>query len=889
MRKKLFSAYLITFAIEGLLVTGLLLSTRQTNGELFLNTGLTLKTFFLFGLAILLFFVAVGLLILYEKRQQVINEKINSFWKQNESIINIIAFFFLWLFFESSLDIIYIFSQDGRPNIILDSNRRLLLSLLPYLIWGLLISIQSLLTIFYISIQNKIWRSIRIKDIPKEIYVFLLILILWLGLALTDYGFIPGTSNYSLLIQVGRFLPLVNPLPRMQVIILLFVVIALVYTGWKLSRDKPTLQKIIQSQALIYIVIWITAFLFWTNVPLEKNATIDISTNPAISIYPGSDALYFDREAYRFSEGEGFLDKSTHVMYSFFLSGLHYLGGDNYQEIITLQYIVLAFIPVILYMFTRDLHKPVTGYIVTVWFIFRERNGLILGGELGGSLTNQLISENLALLGMICFLYLIYLWTEQPEKRKIYPLIAGGVMGIALLIRADFAAVLIAIGVSTLLLFWKDKRNWLQGFLPLLLIVSIIITPWMYRNWRYTGIFSLDKGDFVTRRVSAYLQNIKSVWDSPEESSNDSPITLDGNTGKLNALINHFGHSIHQTFLYLPNNFQPLLGLSSLSSDDLKGRKDNESYQYISPFSEEYLNVYIDSLPYYWYTWDGNISGKSVLSIPMTILMISVGLVLLWRQNRNGLLILAGAYFSHIAIWSFAGFSGSRYLIAIDWITLLIFGIGLFELSTKVIFCLLPSYKERVITLINFSDNPSSLIVSLKNRTMRSLQIVLLIVLVLIGLGPTILENALPVKFPETAQSKLIHQIISAGDDIVPSGENCFNMTPAEEELIITYGKALYPRYYAKGEMIVDDRRETIKSPAGPRIDFYLVGTESIGVTMPEADPGSVFDHEKEVLVTGMYLSDRYIEARCVYLFEEGIDQQSIIRINCTGDKCVQE
>ena len=456
-------------------------------------------------------------------------------------------------------------------------------------------------------------------------------------------------------------------------------------------------------------------------------------------------------------------------------------------------------------------------------------------------------------------------------------------MGISLMIRADYAAALFAVVFITIILLWKDKKTWLSGMIPLLLVVTIIITPWMYRNWRNTGIFSLDKGDFIGRRVTAYIQNISSLGDGPNDSSEIIENNPGEYNGRINTLINHVGNNFHQTFLYLPNNPQPLLGLGPLSFQELREKENMDLSAYLIPFSSEYLDLYTSSLPYYWYSWDGSISGRSFIAIPLALLMISIGFGLLWKRQIKTLLILLSAFFAHIMIWSFAGFSGSRYIIAVDWIMLVFFVIGLTELIKSII----ARFKRKgdwILSenLLLLFDPPQPEL----QQNQRFLEIITVICLMLIGLGPTVLENNIPIQYTESRFTEKMSGIITSGQDVLPSGQNCFEESVPGTEQMMIYGQALYPRYYEQGERLVDDRRETIKSPVGPRIDFYLIGTENIGITMPESDPDLIFPHHIDAIVTGSYLSDRYIEARCVYLYEDGSDQEFTRRINCIGDKC---
>jgi len=304
---------------------------------------------------------------------------------------------------------------------------------------------------------------------------------------------------------------------------------------------------------------------------------------------------------------------------------------------------------------------------------------------------------------------------------------------------------------------------------------------------------------------------------------------------------------------------------------------------YLNPFSEEYLSFYTSKLPYYWYSWDGKIIGRSFIMISIVLLLISIGLEKLWVKYNKTLVILFSALIGHIMVWAFAGFSGSRYLIAIDWIPLVLFGVGLVEMIKYVIY---KFYRTSKFPLLEESMSDHERNQPERHRYQYVLEISLGISLIMIGLGPTILENKISKHYPDYQLAEKISLISASDDDILPSGESCFDRSDSDNGLKILYGQALYPRYYKEGEMIIDDRRETIKSPTNQRIDFYFVGTDNTGVTLPGADLISIFNHNVDAIVTGDFLQNRYIEARCVYLFEAGSDQPFTRRINCISEKC---
>ena len=884
MKKHIANIYLVLLTIESLLVAGTIYGSRNTSGGLYLGTGFTLKNLSLFGAATASIVLFTGILIL-GKRKYSLESIIQRYFQRNNRVL-ISMLILIVILLESSQDVIYVFSETYRSHPIFPYYQKLLISLLPYLVWSILFCLQSLLAL-YILFPDKLFP----KQFEKNIFthwmiLYILLLGVWFGIALTDFGFISGTSDPEVHKQVGRFLPLTKPLPAMQIIILVLLILFSLFLIHKLINSATKKEKSTGQQLIVYIIIWAAALFLWNQVPFESNYIIDIPAVPSGTIYPNSDGFFFDKEAYRLLAGEGFDNDSTHVMYSIFLSILHLLGGNNYQKIIFLQYTILAFIPILLFQLTKEFHSPFAGILIAFLYILRERNGLVLGNELAGPAVNQMLSENLALLGMIGFIFLINKWIQQPEKRKIIPLIAGGVMGVSMLIRAEFAATLIAVGAVSFFLLGQQKRHWFQGVLSIIFIVGCITMPWMARNWKENGYFSLDKGNFISRRVSAYIDNSY----SPGEENHliqDNSEDKESFNGRIVTMVNHIGHSSLQSFLYLPNNHQPFLGLGNNYFQRIQLQGNIKLDPEIVSFSEDDLNIYARSIPYYWYTWDGSISAKSYIPVSVTLLSISLGILITWKRFPKQVILLLAAMCAHILIWSFAGFSGNRFVKPIDWISLVFFGIGLSEFIGALIRILDP--KEKYINHLRWftQQRGEFSIISIHHKNV--VQWLSVVLLVLIGISPAILEKVIPTQYTESKLTEKLTRIQSTFSKSPDLLEQCFPENESLKTNQILFGQALYPRYYDQGEILGNDRRYTVDTPAPPRIDFYNVGTKNIGVSLSNVTPALIFPHKTDVIVSGTIINERYVEARCVLLLEKEGNNGTITIINCNGESCLVE
>ena len=877
MKKNFLKLYFTVTFIESLLISGVL-SSRTAEKGFFLNTGFTAKNLFLFSAMMAVTFLSLGFFILTQ-RDHYITDQIVAY-ANNKRFFWVSVLFLLFLFLESFQDILFLHSE--MDPILYSSYFRLVSSLLPVLIWGVLFSIQSLLGLVFISSGKHIR---RLGDHVKLEYLipFSILFVLGVGSYTDGYGFIPGTGDPLVRKAVGKFEPANAPLPGIHVTLIWgFVLVFFAVKKW-LVVWWSKLGEVIDSHLLNMFLIWVAAFLIWVNVPIESNWSIDIPTEPETRIHPGSDAFYYEKEAHRLLAGEGFEDTSTHPMYSFFLSLLHLLGGAGYSDIIPYQIAVLAFIPVVLYRMTSFLHKRWSGVFVAALFILREYNHLLLADNISGAVPHMLSSENLALLGVALFLYLSILWAENPDQNTFLPWLAGGAIGFSILVRSELLAMFLGVGLGSILIFRSKKKIWGRGMMKMLIIVLLMIAPWMIRNWATTGKLTLDKGDFLSRKVQEYAGHIFSKPEDDHIVNTSDNSEISPGMGKLQNILHHISSSSELSILYLPSNHQPLLTLGSVI--EFSQRQLSLSKQGL--FSESYLERYTRSLPYWWFDWDGSLAVRSLIPLLGVILFISIGIGVIWEQWSLIVLIPLFAFFSHITIFALAGYSGSRFIKVVDWITLFYFGVGIGE-ST---FWIINNDKKlsHFFSVQTRLDAPERNQKEVNPSGSRNLQILAVIAFLVAGLALPLSEVMIPSQYSERKLSNIIQEAHEGGfTDLTQLEEDALEQIQSTPGPIFL-GKALYPRFFRKSQMLPDDRKGTLPSPGSDRIDFYLVGTENVWVSLPVHDPELVFPHAMDVIVKGEWVRNTefylerglhpYFEAeKVIVLSEEGKPEEFILK-----------
>jgi hypothetical protein len=873
MNRNLSGVYALLLSLEGFATAAFLWLRKNNATDPELYSGKTLVLFYVvFSGAIIIGLISLIIFILLRidpKRFDTLKEQIINGRLYAPSI-----FILCIVLLECIQDLLYLLVGFHKPDLIYLYYSKYLSILVPIFVWGVLFSVKSLVFLILKSPSNKLWSWIKTNKTSPVFIIFLILFGVWLLLGFTDFGYIPGTYRDVNRTILGRFLPLTNPLMGIQVVV---VVLFLLFLFLVYQKHMEGQRSIIKNPWIIPIFIWLGAVILWWTVPIESNYLVDFPKIPAGETYPNSDAFYYAKEAQRFSVGAGFEDRTTHVFYSLFISLMHWITDGSYQSIITLQKLIVALVPVLLYLFSRRLHSGFSGILIAILFIIRERNGLILGEELAGPVTNVLLSENLAQLGMIAFLYLFFMWVEKPENRTVMPALAGAVMGISLLIRIDFLAALLAVTVVSLYVLWRKKVVWLKGIILLFLTIGVIITPWIYRNWQKTGDLFLDKHNVLYQRLASYVEKIRSD-EIENQGANDIYIDSESQQlSRINSMANHIGNNLHQSFLYLPNSYHPLAGIGNYVFEGFI-RRGNNSPLISGGITEETLNIYTKASSYYWFEWDGKTSYTSILPVAGVLLVISLGIV--WTRSTGSRvdLLFASALLAHSIIWAVTRFSGNRFIKTVDWMVLIWFGIGLTIIIGWIGKELNGTGRELVLPIYQIDGVKTG--VAHRVQPSFRFQLLIAIVLIIVGWSPAIVESAIPNQYSDNRMEEMITELQKRNELIYDQWISCQALN--EEAVDVYYGRALYPRFYQEGEILGNDRRGIFQDPSQPRINFYLVGMENMGVTFKGSSQDDIFLHQTDIVVSGIlkpYGIDHFIEAYCAF----GIDpDQNVIYVERT-------
>jgi len=690
--------------------------------------------------------------------------------------------------------------EDYYPAIFLENQ--------DLLLWTLFVSGQTL--IFWLMIG---WREGRIKiSSPSRTSLWLLF-----GLLISGVIYLSGRQGS---------LPPNAPLPFLHVFLTTLFVIAIWLTLRWISKKFPGTAKIYRNDLLALAILWAGAFLLWSRVPLQPNYFISEPRPPNYQFTPTSDAIYYDIQAQRLLIGDEFEPDVQHSLYNYFLSGLHVIGGDHYLDIYRLQIAVLAFLPFLIYKLAGLLNSKFAGWMAAILVLVREYNALQLGDSITVSNVQELMTEPLATLGVVLFLYLTILWIRDRPGKWGRAILIGTVIAATALIRVELISLAFVFAFLVVIQYWRDYQKWLIPVLLMLTGLMVVLAPWLVRNYYKTGQVTIDKGVVLTRTVQTYTNQT-----APNGSSETEQETLGENLSRLvKRTRDRSFSSLEQSLIYLPSNHFPLGGIDNFIK--VVPEKGKVFLFQDGVFSDQYLTSYIKSLPYWEVRWDGSLAPRSILPQLFVVLMITNGIVSSYRNFRwVGLLPLL-AMLAHILVYSIVRFSGGRYIQVVDWISLLYFCFGMTALvgkGLKVEFRDLPSGAD--------FDSPSDIP---QNKWKGAGWAVLVFFVVL---TMPVVEASIPNRY---TLALLTSRLAEPGDEYGSE-----NITPGQLDRECQQGKALYPGYFIAGERFGDDRAGRMPDAGRAQMVFYLVGTRNIWVSLPAQEPVSSFAHGSEIVVCG--------------------------------------
>ena len=742
-----------------------------------------------------------------------------------------------------------------------------ILRLTPYVSWVVLLSFQTLLAMRALRYG---WSLAVFQPYRKALLACLLVL----GFLLLLSGILLWSGAGLKPDAVGWGAPGV-PLLASQVCLALAMTLAGLALGgislhvWNGLQVRPSLHFPAPTlDAAICLLLWMGAVWRWNAEPLKTSYFAPDPTPPNQEYYPFSDAAVYDLSAQKLLMGIGFEQGVLRPAYSAYIALAQGVSGIGLNSVIAWQVPLLAFIPPLLYLLAKALHHRFAGLLLGLLVIIRESNSLALAGIVDVSNAKMIMSDLPTTLCVILFSLLMILWLQKPGERRIYPLLAGGVLAIGMLIRIQVILMLPAALLCAWLVMRRQTRLWLKSVLVLLAGMVLTISPWLWRNWQLTGknlIADSQPTGAIFRFSSFGLEDsarlpgetdeefLSRVRASALNEVLSQPLEL---TGFISA---HFWHNQVATLLVLPGAFlvQPAQEFSAADLARWNSLWSNLREQCCS------VETYVRGLPY-WLGWDGHLAQASWLPLLASLLLVSVGIAAAWERWRFISLLPIFVTASYSLGNSLGRISGWRYNLPVDWVGMLYYAIGLvqvcFWIATYFENHMIPRAWQSGMALPTNADQAERPF-PWKRAACAGLALFLLVD------SLPLTERLIPARYPLDAKQVAQNFLTSQSGAQEPEPD-ALPRVLAEENAVALVGRGMYPRFYRAGDGIPHGNWPSYFPQDYPRLGFVLVGPETASVILPLEDSPDRFPNAADVLVLGCK-RENYIEARLVILLSD--------------------
>lgn len=761
------------------------------------------------------------------------------------------------------------------PEISEDFTRVLLQRLLPLIVWfsGLCLQTVALLLVYFLGLPG-LRGLLDNRVLRGALLLWGFFLLVWAWVAWTRIGLVVDPTGWNVqgapLTEIHALLAWLAGVGFLSVLL------------WAAPRRPQPPRRL---DLLVGVLLWAVAVGYWLSVPLPESWFVTEPIAPNYAYYPNSDALIYDTTGQSVLVGEPFKSWDQpfprRPLYALFLAGLRTITAQEYLLTAALQAALLAFFPVLIYLLARSLDTRLAGVIAAALVILREGSGIAVSGSITVSHSRLLMSDFPNALGVLLFALLVVLWLrplqEQPasQPRLALALLAGAVLGTTMLVRPESGVLLVAAGGIALLVFRGGLRRWLLGMAVMSLGLGLILAPWIWRNYRLTGQIFLERPgnrlDFLLERFSQAAPpapgGTQAQLEEPQASKIARSLLQSGSEPQdglvdptfLESFGTHFTHSQTQLALMLPATVRMPEALVGF----LAHREPDRFYAQCCT-----TNSYLRRLPFW---FDQPLEGfdlprQSAIPLLVNLFVLAVGLSTAWQKRRwLGLLPLSFALL-YIVITALARTSGGRYILAVDWVSIFYFSIGLSQLTLWG----LAALTNRTVPTgwLEYEADRSD------RRSSRGLLATAAILLAVSLLLATV-ETLIPPRYDETRTQAMYESVLMVDSALGldwPAVQN-FQQNGG----LVLPGRALYPRFYpadsgAPGNPGTDAWAGMARPGFFPqpfdRMGFYLVGPRNLTVLLPADAPAELLRHAADVVVFGCPM-ESFLQARVVAVFDE--------------------
>jgi hypothetical protein len=448
--------------------------------------------------------------------------------------------------------------------------------------------------------------------------------------------------------------------------------------------------KVVAKFQLIPVLIFISAVLAWGLTPMTSQFFSLGPAAPGFQPFPFSDARFHDVGGISILKGYGiyFFGYTDKPLTMVFMAVLHFFAGYNYSLMTWLQILVLALIPVVLYFLGKKFHSAVFGIFLSLVMIIRQSNAIILSNRINSVNPKLFMSEELTLLGVVLFCYLVFLWIR--ERKTWQALLCGACLGAASLLRLNPLFLFPAAVCVVVPAFWSLGKKFIFKHLSVYILgFMVLFVPWVITGVNPQGT------PWLLIKLENVIQTRFGGIHSPARESLTFRLPLLGMEAaglQGNAAFNLQEGNFHAL---INGEFDQALSLQNIPATLASGMINPDGVvlrfldHLLHNFSTSLLSM-PDSLRYddlnhlsqqpYWdegkAEWLGDLPVAQTGLVVLNILLIALGLGYSWVHHRWAGMLPMAVFLAYSLGVAAAMNSGGRYIVPMDWVLYFYYGLA---------------------------------------------------------------------------------------------------------------------------------------------------------------------------------------------------------------------
>jgi hypothetical protein len=676
--------------------------------------------------------------------------------------------------------------------------------LFPILVWFAVVVIQLLFSWLYMrSVESTFLASFRCVLVPAGI-ALLAIILLVLFIALTRIGLTADAVYWQ---EAG--VPIL--FAQMLLVALLSGCLYLLFMRFHVPDNKKV-------DVIIFLALWGVAFAAWSSGLTAPSYNALQPVPPNFQSYPFGDAMRHDLAAQNFLIGKPIpADFLTKPLYSFFLALLHVMAGQNFSQIVLLQLAVFAFIPSCAYSMTKMIGGRLSGILASLLLVLREFNSLRLSNIIQVSHVQLLLSDVLAMGGMILLAWLMLQWLSKSPSNPALPVASGGVLGLLILLRGHPVLLAPVLFLMAYIYLWKRGPMLHAGLWRIAIGLLVVMIPWFWHTYNITGRFAFQDSS-SSFQLDAFAQSF-------------------ANSNTASGSYREFQEQMMQHFLTHPLDVVQFTSAHYLH---------NTVFSYLllpQSFQVESLREYVKRFPF-WGHWDGKLGLESWLLLLLHASILALGFGSAWNKTKGQAfipIILCASYNLSVAV---TRRSGWRFILPADWVTLVFYAVGIAQ-AIVILFFLMRRFVENHAGPQLESRAPMLSIPGNVSTSLTGLPFFLIAISLV--LGHKGFMGSVPVK----SRNEIVQAYAQAVQENRGMDAASIERYLQQKDAIILYGKALYPMYFKPNDGALNDLWLNYAPQPYRRLVFHVIGPQPVVVILrTESRPSSVPDGA-DVIVLG--------------------------------------